>query len=232
MIYKKYASYKKYLKFVMIKWIKKCVDVLSYHIKRILLSKKKFPGSKVYWEARYSKGGNSGAGSYNILADFKAEIINNFVDRKKIQTVIEFGCGDGNQLSLAKYPQYTGFDVSETAIKMCKHRFKNDNTKTFLLYDDYSIRHNAELTLSLDVIYHLVEDVVFEEHMNRLFQTSFKYVIIYSCDFDSDHNYHIKPRQFTKYIQENINGWDLLEHIPNKYPDSSIADFYIYSKNN
>ena len=32
--------------------------------------------SKDYWEKRYSKGGNSGAGSYNNLALFKASIIN------------------------------------------------------------------------------------------------------------------------------------------------------------
>lgn len=35
--------------------------------------------SKNYWENRYKSGGNSGAGSYSNLAEFKAEIINEFV---------------------------------------------------------------------------------------------------------------------------------------------------------
>ena len=36
-----------------------------------------------YWDQRYKKGGNSGAGSYGRLAEFKAEIINKFIKEKK-----------------------------------------------------------------------------------------------------------------------------------------------------
>ena len=53
-----------------------------------------------YWENRYKNNGNSGAGSYGRLAEFKADVINNFIAENKITSVIEFGCGDGNQLSL------------------------------------------------------------------------------------------------------------------------------------
>lgn len=38
--------------------------------------------------------------------------MNQFVAENKIQHVIEFGFGDGAQLMRAKYPQYTGLDVS------------------------------------------------------------------------------------------------------------------------
>ena len=40
--------------------------------------------SKDYWEKRYAEGGNSGYGSYNNLAKFKAEVINNFIIKNKI----------------------------------------------------------------------------------------------------------------------------------------------------
>lgn len=59
---------------------------------------KSFKGSNNYWERRYQSGKNSGAGSYSKLADFKANIINSFVLEHNITHVIEFGCGDGNQL--------------------------------------------------------------------------------------------------------------------------------------
>ena len=59
---------------------------------------RKFTASDDYWEERYSKGKNSGAGSYNELARFKAEVLNGFVQKQNIRSVIEFGCGDGNQL--------------------------------------------------------------------------------------------------------------------------------------
>ncbi len=79
-------------------------------------------GCAKYWNGRYKAGGNSGIGSYGRLAEFKAEIINNFVADYEIHTVIEWGCGDGNQLSLAQYPQYIGFDVSLKSVKMCKKK--------------------------------------------------------------------------------------------------------------
>ncbi len=74
--------------------------------------------------------------------------------------MIEYGCGDGNQLILADYPQYIGFDVSPDAVALCKKIFSADLTKAFHLMDEYN-HQTADLTLSLDVIYHLVEDECF-----------------------------------------------------------------------
>jgi hypothetical protein len=215
------------------KIIKAC---LPYGIVMLIIKQRNFPGSKAYWERRYANGGNSGAGSYNRLADFKAEILNNFVKDNNIHTVIEFGCGDGNQLSLARYPRYTGFDVSETAVTLCKSRFKSDAAKSFFLLSEYTDAHKAELVLSLDVLYHLVEDTIFEDYMERLFRASTKFVIIYACDTDGQQNYHVRQRRFTEYIKKKIKGWRLLEHIPNRYPydkndpeHTSWSDFYIYT---
>ncbi|MBF0231573.1 MAG: class I SAM-dependent methyltransferase [Desulfamplus sp.] len=144
-----------------------------------------FQGSESYWKSRYEAGGNSGNGSYNKLAGFKAEILNTFVSENGITSIIEYGCGDGNQLSLAQYPKYTGFDVSQKAIDMCLKRFSKDETKTFKLMCTYA-GESAELTLSLDVIYHLIEDSVFAGYMNRLFDSSNKFVAIYSSDTDEN----------------------------------------------
>ncbi|WDH99000.1 hypothetical protein PUW24_09050 [Paenibacillus urinalis] len=65
-----------------------------------------------YWENTYKNGGNSGAGSYGMLAEFKAEVINRVIALHKLTRVIEFGCGDGNQLSYMDYKKYLGLDVS------------------------------------------------------------------------------------------------------------------------
>ena len=82
--------------------------------------------SKKYWETRYSKGGDSGGGSYGQLAEFKAHIINQFVKKNDIKTIIEWGCGDGNQLTYMNYPDYIGFDVSKTVVFNCFEKFKDD----------------------------------------------------------------------------------------------------------
>lgn len=188
-----------------------------------------------YWENRYKYGGNSGDGSYGKLAIFKADIINNFVFKNNIKTIIEFGCGDGNQLSLSKYPSYIGFDISPYIIEFCKKRFKKDNSKKFFLLNDYK-NQKAELTLSLDVIYHLIEENTYEEYMQKLFESSRKFVIIYSSNYeDEDVLEHVKHHKFTEWVK-NLNNWNLIKKISNKYPLAGIsqykscADFYIFKK--
>ena len=88
--------------------------------------------------------------------------------------MIEFGCGDWNQLSLADYPSYIGLDVSGSPIERCQRRFAADPAKSFFLYDgacfaDRAGIFAADLALSLDVIYHLTEDTVLETYLMHLF---------------------------------------------------------------
>lgn len=194
-----------------------------------------FPGSEKYWSERYKQGGNSGDGSYGLLAEFKAEVINQFVHDNGIKSVIEFGCGDGNQLKLGKYPSYIGFDVSSESVHLCRQMFSSDSTKKFFLMKDYA-GQEAELTMSLDVIYHLIEDDVFNLYMTRLFNSSSRFLIIYSSNEEGEMNSHERPRKFTDWITKNRPDWIILNHIPNKYPPNgdtktgSSADFFIFEK--
>jgi hypothetical protein len=197
-----------------------------------------FPGSASYWEGRYSAGGNSGPGSYSRLAEFKAEVLNAFVRDHSVRSVIEFGCGDGNQLGLAQYPMYLGLDVSETAVLTCRRRFASDPGKRFRLVAEYS-GEKAEAALSLDVIYHLVEDEVFEAYLRSLFGAATRYVIIYSSDTDWNQPgqaKHVRHRHFSGWIDANIPCWKLVQQIPNRYPfdgdwrTTSFASFFIYEK--
>lgn len=201
------------------------------------LRKYSFSGSGDYWEKRYANKGNSGRGSYGKFAIFKAGIINAFVKENEINSVIEFGSGDGNQLSLFEFKKYIGLDVSLTAVEMCKERFKNDNTKNFFLYDSsqFSDRDpvfKADLALSLDVIYHIIEDKIFDKYMRHLFSSANKFVIIYSSDRDDNKNDapHYKNRNFSTCIDNNLKDWKLIKKIPNKYPDESSSDFFIFQK--
>lgn len=196
------------------------------------------PWSVKYWENRYINGGNSGAGSYSNLAQFKAEIINCFVEKNHVNSVIEFGCGDGNQLKLFHFKKYIGFDVSREIIDVCKRTFTSDNSKAFFIMSSYK-NEKADLTLSLDVIYHLVEDKVFEKYMKILFASSSKHVIIYSSN-TNDNTFneakHIRHRKFSNWIEKNKPDFELIEYIPNKYPyrsdnlTNSFADFYFFKK--
>lgn len=198
-----------------------------------------FPGTERYWERRYAGGGNSGVGSYALFRAFKADVINEFVAKQKLESVIEFGCGDGNQLRLASYPSYVGFDVSNTAVSQCRKLFESDQQKSFRVMGAYD-GEEADVALSLDVIYHLVEDKVFEHYLQTLFRAARRYVIVYSSDSDDNRGYegtYIRHRNFTKWIEENLPSWEMVRRIPNRYPyrgdykTGSFADFFIYARN-
>ncbi len=166
--------------------------------------------------------------------------MNRFVERKQVGSVIEFGCGDGNQLTLAQYPAYIGFDISEAAVEKCRERFRGDATKSFRNVAQYA-GERADLSMSLDVVYHLVEDEVFESYMNRLCDSASKWVIVYSSNdeslnarYSSDYILH---RRFTDWVAANKPEWRLVEKVVNQFPfdpndpnNTSLADFYVFER--
>lgn len=196
--------------------------------------------SNKYWENRYKKGGNSGDGSYNQLANYKANIINDFINKNDIKTLIDYGVGDGNQLKLIKCDMITGLDVSTTVINKLKNDFKNDTNKQFYLNENFKLINPYELAISCDVLYHLVDITIWKKYLSNLFTYSNKYVIIYASNENKDYGIHCLSRNFTQYIHKHFSSWKLIKKIENKFkylPNSdkkntSISDFFIYEKTN
>jgi hypothetical protein len=202
------------------------------------LRKTQFTNSVDYWDKRYREGGDSGAGSYNRLAEFKARFLNSFVEKNHISSVIEHGCGDGAQLKLARYPSYTGIDISPKAVEICRSLFAGDSTKRFFQANLLPAGTRADLALSLDVIYHLVEDHVFEAYMEKLFASANNFVIVYSSNMAREWpQKHVHHRKFTDWIAKHRLEWSLESTTPNEYPydpahpeNTSFADFYVFAK--
>ena len=195
-------------------------------------------GSGSYWEKRYRAGGTSGPGSYGELAIFKAKVLNEFMATESVRSVVEFGCGDGHQLSLARYPRYLGIDVSSAAVEKCKALFAGDPSKEFRTMANYH-DDKADAVLSLDVIYHLFEDTVFDQYMTSLFHCAERWVVIYSSNFDGpDETFaeHVRHRKFTKWVTDNRPEWYCSKIIKNEFPfkgdfqTGSHADFYFFRR--
>lgn len=196
--------------------------------------------SGAYWESRYASDGNSGDGSYGRLATFKATVINNLVKEKAILSVIEFGCGDGNNLTHYDFQCYTGVDVSKTAIGMCRRRFAH-MPYSFKTLADYITEPSAiqDMAISIDVIFHLVEDEVYQDYMERLFSCSSKCVLIYSSCVNYQQAEHVRHRNFLHWVASKMPKWSLTKVIPNEFPapdlmadlpGTSFADFYLYER--
>jgi len=199
----------------------------------VVLRRLRYPGSRLYWERRYAGGGDSGAGSAGRLADYKADIVNRFVREKNIQSVVEFGCGDGQQLLLAAYPAYVGLDISKTAVERCKALFASDFSKKFEIYDPFQFDmagHQADMALSMEVIFHLTEDDIYRLYLRHLFASARRWVVIFSSDEEDDTGGvfpHFKQRRFTPDVPPD---WVLRERIPNPYRDISVSDFFFFEK--
>ncbi len=202
----------------------------------ILRQQLHFRSSASYWESEYAKGRTSGPGSYGDLGHGKAEFLNAFVRDHRVSSIIEFGCGDGHQLSLANYPCYIGLDVSPAAIGLCKARFVDDQTKSFFLYKgdcfvDRTGLFTADAALSLDVIYHLVEDQVFHTYMNHLFAAGKRYVVVYSTNNQiKDDAPHVRHRNFSLWVDEHFPQWQLVETVRGPSSQPGRADFFIYER--
>ncbi|MGV1756327.1 class I SAM-dependent methyltransferase [Rhizobium sp. A22-96] len=199
-----------------------------------------FDSSK-YWEQRYMSGGNSGAGSYNKSAEYKALILNSFAAEKQLRHVGELGSGDGNQLRYLGFEHYTGFDVSQTAIHLCRDMHRDRPGSDFVWLGEPQLDMSQydgafELTLSLDVIFHLIEQDVYRTYMERLFAMSKRYVIVYASNHDGPDRHgavHVRNRRFTDDVARWLPEWTLLKHVDNpyKHPLISEADFFVFGKN-
>lgn len=198
---------------------------------------RRFLGSRDYWLRRYRAGGSSGPGSVGRLARFKADVLNAFVRENAVSSVVEFGCGDGSQLELCEYPNYLGLDVSPAAVELCRRRFRGDATKSFAVLGAME-PGSHDVALSLDVIFHLVEDGAFEAHMVDLFASGQRFVVIYSSNgTDAPPAPHVRHRFFTEWVERHRPDWALTGVTRNKYPydprnedATSFADFYFFKR--
>jgi len=185
--------------------------------------------SDKYWEDRYKNGGNSGVASYGIYAEFKSDIINNTIKEYNIQNMCELGCGEGEHLNNITI-DYTGYDVSKNVIDRNIKKYKGKNNLLFTNDLDSINSKKFELTLSMDVILHLINDDVYYSYINNLFMLSDKYVIIYENDNDYSIGMakHNKYRKFSNDIPKNFK---LINKINNPYKGKDTkADFYIFQK--
>ena len=186
---------------------------------------RRFPGSAAYWEKRYRLGLGSGGGSRGKLAEFKAEVVNDFIREKRLECA-----------------SYVGLDVSPSAVRLCIERFRDDASKSFFLYDRECFRDArgvfaSDLAISLDVIYHLVEDCAYHDYLRHVFQSAERYVMLYTAAFPKTGlKGHICHRDAKDDVAKTFPGWRLAQVVRNRYPSEeygaqgSPAEFLVYEK--
>lgn len=182
--------------------------------------------AKEYWEKRYAKGGDSGPGSQGEAARLKAKYINKVLQQPAIRTVVEWGCGDGQQLSLfdLNSVEYLGIEVSETAL--CRCMLKCPWSSYVLWSEDFQMQFKADLSMSIDVLYHLVDHKEYSYYLKRLFNSAMKYVLIHSTDKDEESNLHVRHRKISDDIRNMFLDWELID----KEKGVGDCQFFLYRR--
>jgi SAM-dependent methyltransferase len=200
-----------------------------------------FQTSAQYWEDTYAAGGFSGPCDNRVATEFKSSFLNSFVQDHSITSVIEWGSGDGELLRHIRYRSYIGVDVSRSVVERCRRDYVHDVTKRFFALDEIRMDTNccAELALSLDVIYHLVEDLVYHAYMVNLFASATRFVVISAWDVGTDQPVtggHVRHRAFGKWVVQHAGNWKLVQVVENHKPirpgSSSVSPIHVYELTN
>lgn len=164
-----------------------------------------------YWNRRYESGRDSGVGSSGPAAESKAAYVNAALAEHGIETVLDVGCGDGQQLDLLKVSDagYVGTDVSKQAIELCRSRHPG---KRFYLRRRLPRDLRADATLSLDTMFHQVNDDDYLAHLSDIFGRATRLVIIHSTNYEDNRPAtHVRHRWFTPIVARAFGAWELID---------------------
>jgi cyclopropane fatty-acyl-phospholipid synthase-like methyltransferase len=186
-----------------------------------------------YWNRRYRDGRTSGAGSEGEEGAYKAAYLSQFMVDNDVKTVVDWGCGDGQVLELVELPQgsqYIGVDVSQIIVARMRKKFAGPRY-LFHTPDAFAsgTRTQLDLALSLDVLFHLPDDVDYFGYLDNLFNSAKRFVIIYATNHPTGRTArHVFRREFTPDVAERFPEWKLkLIETP---LHEGLASFFIYEK--
>ena len=174
--------------------------------------------AKDYWDKRYAIGRTSGYGSYDIQLTKKL----NWLKGLPIKTITEIGCGDFNfgRYLMELYPKatYTGQDISEVIIK------RNNKLYPYKFTNDMPLP-GADLTLCIDVLFHVLDDVDYEVLLLNLKQALRwgKYLALTAYEKEQIASPHLKIRKFSP----SYFGKPLIRKI---VEEDGKMYFYLYAR--
>lgn len=184
-----------------------------------------------YWNRRYSEGRDSGEGSRGENAIRKAEYVNQVIARNGVQSVIDWGCGDGQVLQhITTYVRYVGVDIARSVL----NKVSAQHPERFFILDEEDSEATfwlqADMSLSMDVMFHLVNDNDYVDYLNKLFNSARKLVLIYSTNYDGGRtSRHVLRREFTPDVREMFPHWDLA-HVTEFHNDPGHPHFFTYRR--
>lgn len=133
---------------------------------------------EIYSQNKWRYG--SGKGSLPKHNRGYISFLQNFLRQKRIQSVVDFGCGDWQFSRLINWQgiQYQGYDIVSSVIQANTEAYSTENIRFDLAPEDHSQLPAADLLISKDVIQHWSNIAIerFLPHIKR-----YKYALITNC---------------------------------------------------
>lgn len=165
-----------------------------------------------YWRSRHERSGQI-LGGWEAADDWKVELLNVLTRKHHIASVVDYGCGDGRIGARLVAPVYTGVDVAPAALD--RARAARPDAEFRLLHPDaVPPVIPADMAISTDVVYHLVEDARYDDHLRALFGSARHVVVIVSSDEELQVVEHVRHRRVVDDVLARFPGWRLRATVP------------------
>jgi len=182
-----------------------------------------------FWNQRYRTDLSSGEGSRGHLLKFKVDFINDFVEKNKVCSVLDFGHGDLFVARQLKVDDYAGIDIFTAPL--------GSNLKLLnCRFDEYQ-GQVADLVICLDVLYHILEEEqdYMKKSLDNMIRKTNKHLIIYAQDslntefFDREYKGHLYNSRWLQYLQTK-NEIKLVYRQQNPEAGYTSAQFFVFEK--
>src|SRR5690606_23784018 len=137
----------------------------------------------------------------------KAQFIGDFVKEREVADVVDWGCGDQDVLDRLDLHgiEYTGVVSSESAAERMRRRFAGRPGHAFTLPHGWERWERRELALSLGPLPRSVDGAEHDDHLERLFGSSRRFVLIDTAAGRAEPE--VRPSSITWRIAERFPEW-------------------------
>lgn len=181
-----------------------------------------------YWNRRYQRGSGSSFEPHEGVINFETGLINEFIKKHEIKSVLDMGCGDGSVFQrLRNLPIYHGMDISSIIIARMQQKYEKDDSRMF--FEPHTMPdYYYDLVISIDTIYHLVNDHEYIDYLEKLEKKCKNYLIISSTNYNAYYGGgYIRHRAFLKDIKDL--GFKLLKKVDSPF-DTDQCGYFVFEK--
>jgi trans-aconitate methyltransferase len=184
-----------------------------------------------YWRNRHRRRRGTwqavGSGSVGHLAEWKVDLVNTLVCENGARSLLDLGCGDGRVSEGFEVETYLGLDPSPVAVAEARKRVGDRTGWSVQEYEPAAIMGQtppADVSVSLDVVFHLIDDRLYFAYLTHLFHCTRMAVGIYSTNWDGPAHAHMRHRNVEQDVADWFPGWYLDESVAPPWPTMHYPD--------